>query len=183
MMKSMVAADENVLQGDYGETWLRAVAASCGLLHGRPTTLDLEKADVELVRRGLWNGMWHPTVKVQVKTTIDLHQEDDHFVYNLDVDTYSVLRRDNESVRRILAVFRLPKKGERVRLLRSGTLLVGSGAWASLEGSPGTTNTDSKVVRLPVSNTIDRPGLERMLATYGVRSSTPVPEVNAWGMS
>jgi hypothetical protein len=183
MMRFMGSADANGFQGDYGETWLRAVAAGCGLLHGRPTTLDLEKADVELVRRGLWNGMWHPTVKVQVKTTIDLREEDDHFVYHLDAETYNVLRRDNESVRRILAVFRLPKKGERVRLLRNGTLLVGSGAWASLEGLPATTNTASKVVRLPVSNTIDRSGLEHMLATYGVRSSTPVPEVDAWEMS
>jgi hypothetical protein len=172
---------ENVIQGDYGETWLRVVAAGCGLLHGRPTTLDLEKADVELVRRGLWDGMWHPTVKVQVKTTIDLRQEEDHFVYNLDAGTYNVICRDNESVRRVLAVFRLPKRGEKVRLLRSGTLLAGSGAWVSLEGSPATANTGSRVVRLPVSNTIDRPGLERMVATYGVRSSTPVSEVNAWG--
>jgi hypothetical protein len=183
MMIFMGSADANSIQGDYGETWLRAVAASCGLLHGRPTTLDLEKADVEIVRRGLWNGVWHPTVKVQVKTTIDLREEDGHFVYDLDADTYDVLRRDNESVRRILVVFRLPKKGEKVRLLRSGTLLVGSGAWVSLEGLPATANTASRVVQLPVSNTVDRLGLERMLATYGVRSSTPVPEVDAWRMS
>ena len=182
-MLPMGRTDENNIQGDYGETWLRAVAAGCGLLHGRPTTLDLEKADVELVRHGLWNGMWHPTVKVQVKTTIDLRQEEDHFFYNLDADTYNVLCRDNESVRRILAVFRLPKRGEKIRLVRSGTLFVGSGAWVSLEGLPATANTGSRVVRLPLSNTIDRPGLERMLATYGVRSSTPVSEVNAWGMS
>jgi hypothetical protein len=182
-MMFMRSTGENSLQGDYGETWLRAVAASCGLLHGRPTTLDLEKADVELVRRGQWNGMWHPTVKIQVKTTVDLREEDDHFVYDLDAETYNVLRRDNESVRRILAVFRLPAKGEKVRLLRSGTLLAGSGAWVSLEGQPATANTASRAVRLPLSNTIDRLGLERMLARYGVRSSTPVPGVDAWGMS
>jgi len=182
-MLRMTQASENSLQGDYGETWLRAVAASCGLLHGRPTTLDLEKADVELVRRGLWNGMWHPTVKVQVKTTVDLRQEDNHFVYDLDIDTYNVLRRDNETVRRVLAVFRLPKRGEKVRLLKSGTLLVGSGAWVSLEGQPATSNTASRSVRLPVANTIDRLGLEHMLATYGVRSSSPVPDVDAWGSS
>jgi hypothetical protein len=182
-MLRMTQASENSLQGDYGETWLRAVAASCGLLHGRPTTLDLEKADVELVRRGLWNGMWHPIVKVQVKTTVDLRQEDSHFVFDLDIDTYNVLRRDNETVRRVLAVFRLPRRGEKVRLLKSGTLLVGSGAWVSLEGQPATSNTASRVVRLPVVNTIDRLGLERMLTTYGVRSSSPVPDVDAWGSS
>lgn len=181
-MLVMGSGHQNAIHGDYGETWLRAVAAGCGLLHGRPTTLDLEKADVELVRCGLWEGTWHPTVKVQVKTTVDLRRDEDHFVYNLDAGTYNVLCRDNESVRRILAVFGLPRRGERIRLQRSGTLFVGSGAWVSLEGLPATANTGSRVVRLPISNTIDRPGLERMLATYGVRSSTPVPKVNAWGM-
>jgi hypothetical protein len=55
-MLLMGSAGENSIHGDYGETWLRAVAAGCGLLHGRPTTLDLEKAGVELVRRGQWEG-------------------------------------------------------------------------------------------------------------------------------
>ena len=173
--------EDNSLQGDYGEMWLRAVAASCGLLHGRPTTLDLEKADVELVSLSQRLGMSHPTVKVQIKTTVDLREEDDHFIYDLDVATYNALRRDNETVRRVLAVFRLPKNGERVRLLKSGTLLAGRGAWLSLEGHPETSNNVSQAVRIPVANTIDRAGLERMLATYGVRSSTPVPEVDAWG--
>jgi hypothetical protein len=127
--------------------------------------------------------MWHPTVKVQVKTTVALRQEDDHFIYDLDVDTYNVLRRDNETVRRVLVVFRLPKRGQKIRLLKTGTLLVGSGAWVSLEGQPATPNTASRTVHLPVANTVDRPGLERMLATYGVRSSTPVPDVDAWGSS
>jgi hypothetical protein len=103
MMLSMAQTDDNSLQG---------------------TTV---------VRRGLWNGMWHPTVKVQVKTTVDLREADDHLAYDLDIGTYNVLRRDNESVRRVLAVFRLPKVGEKVRLLKSGTLMVGRGAWVSLE--------------------------------------------------
>jgi hypothetical protein len=33
--------------------------------------------------------MWHPTVKIQVKTTVDLREEDDHFVYDLDIETYN----------------------------------------------------------------------------------------------
>ncbi|HUN36061.1 MAG TPA: DUF4365 domain-containing protein [Trebonia sp.] len=110
---------QSPLQGDYGEMWLRTVAAGSGLLHGRPTTLDLEKADVELVHKGALNGVWNPTVKVQVKTTKSLRQEDGHFLYDLDVETYDALRRDNETVRRVLVVFLLPKNGEKVRLLKS----------------------------------------------------------------
>ncbi|MGH3279616.1 MAG: DUF4365 domain-containing protein [Trebonia sp.] len=173
--------EENILQGDYGETWLRAVAAASGLLHGRPTTLDLEKADVELVRTGLWNGAWNPTVKVQVKITVDMRVADGHFLYDLDVATYDVLRRNNETIRRVLVVFRLPKTGERIRLLKSGTLLAGCGSWTSLEGHPPSSNKFSQVVKLPVANTVDRRGMERMLATYGRRWSTPVPVTDPWG--
>jgi uncharacterized protein DUF4365 len=179
----MGLGEDNLFRGDYGEAWLRAVAAGSGLLHGRPTSLDLEKADVELVRRGFCSGVWNPTVKVQVKTTVDLREENGDFIYDLDVATCDVLRRDNETVRRILAVFLLPKSGDKIRLLKRGTLLAGYGAWASLEGCPPTTNKTSQAVRLPVANTIDRSGLERMLEKYGGRSSTPTREIDAWGKS
>jgi hypothetical protein len=179
-MLAVTQADSNSLQGDFGETWLRAVAAGCDLLHGRPTTLDLVKADVELVRMGLWSGTWNPTVKAQVKTTVELREDGDDFVYDLDVETYEVLRRDNESVRRVLVVIRMPRRAEKVRLLRSGTLLNGRGAWVSLEGFPPSSNTSKVAVRVPKANTLDRVGLERLLGTYGVRSSTPVPQIDPW---
>jgi hypothetical protein len=138
----MRSGEESILQGDYGETWLRAVAAASGLLHGRPTTLDLEKADVELVRTGFWNGAWNPTVKVQVKTTVDLREENGHFIYDLDVATYEVLRRDNETVRRILVVFRLPKVGEKVRLLKTARCWRGAVRGLRLRGThPPRTNS------------------------------------------
>lgn len=182
-MVRMGLGEDNLLRGDYGESWLRTIAAASGLLHGRPTSLDLEKADVELVRTGLRNGVWNPAVKVQVKTTVDLREEGDHFVYDLDVDTYDVLRRDNETVRRVLVVFRLPKNGHKISLLKRGTLLAGVGAWVSLEGQPPTVNKTSQAVRLPIANTIDRAGLDRMLERCGARLSTPVRDTDVWGAS
>lgn len=183
-MVPMSAAD-NALQGDFGEAWLEAVAAGCGLLHGRPTTVDLEKADVELVLPGVFAGTYNPAVKVQVKTEIDLRKDDSsgNFIYNLDLKTYDVLRRTDHSVRRVLAVIGLSGDGSRVRLHPDGTLLVGCGAWVSLEDYPASSNTTSQVIRLPASNTLDGPGLHQMLTTYGVSRSTPVPDVDPWATS
>jgi hypothetical protein len=179
-MVRMSAAD-NALQGDFGEAWLEAVAAGCGILHGRPTTLDLEKADVELTLLGFVAGTYNPTVKVQVKTEINLRRDpDDALVYNLDITTYNVLRRQDHSVRRIVAVIGLSDDGSRVRLDPDGTLLIGYGAWLSLEGYPPSGNTTSQVIRLPASNTLDGPGLDQMLRTYGVPRSTPVPDIDPW---
>jgi hypothetical protein len=174
--------DANTLAGDFGEAWLEAVAAGCGLLHGRPTTLDLEKADVELVLREHVGNTYNPSVKAQVKTTLDLRDaDDDHYAYDLDVGTHEVLRREDHSFRRVLVVINLSADGERVRDQADGTLLVGRGAWVSLEGRPASTNKETQVVHLPKINTLDKNGLLRMLRTCGVRKSTPVPDIDPWG--
>jgi hypothetical protein len=151
------------------------------LLHGRATTLDLDKADVQLTLRGYVGGTYSPTVLAQVKTEADLRIDPDgSLFYNLDAPTYNVLRRDDHSVRRVLVVISLPRNGSRVRLHEGGTLLVGRGGWVSLEGYPRTENTASQVIRLPAGNTLDEPGLNAMLRTCGVRVSTPVPDVDSW---
>jgi hypothetical protein len=185
MDRRSYGALQNPLQGDFGESWLEAVAAGCDILHGRPTTLDLEKADVELVLMGEYDGSSNPTVKVQVKTIgmSELRKQGDSYTYDLDVKTYEVLRRTNHAVRRILAVIWVDDPGKRVRLHDEGTLLVGAGAWVSLEGLPASSNEATQVVRLPVGNTLDGPGLEKMLVTYGVRGTSIVPEFDPWGAS
>lgn len=184
-MNGRGGAAQNPLQGDFGESWLEAVAAGCDILHGRPTSLDLEKADVELVLQGLHNGSYNPTVKVQVKTTgiSNLRRQPDGFSYDLDLGTYDVLRRTDHTVPRILAVIGVETQGSRVRLHDDGTLLLGIGAWVSLEGYPASGNASSQAVILPAVNTLDGAGLEKMLATYGVRKTTVVPDFDPWGAS
>lgn len=176
-----VGGDENTLAGDFGERWVDVVAAACGMLHGPAPRPDLDKADVQLTLLEEVSGTYHPSVNVQVKTTHDLRvdEESGALVYDLDLKTYNVLRRTNSSIRRVLVVIRLAED-ERVRLEEEGTLLVGRGAWVSLEGAPATANTTTIAVRLPAPNTLDPDGLRRMLTTFGVNRSTPVPEVDPW---
>jgi hypothetical protein len=71
--------------------------------------------------------------------------------------------------------------GERIRLEEEGTMLVGHGAWVSLESQSSSLNRTTQAVTLPAVNTLDQPGLERMLKTYGVRRTTIVPDVDVWG--
>jgi hypothetical protein len=181
-----VSAADNPMQGDFGEAWLGAVASGCGLLHGPSPRPDLEKADVELVLPGFVYGTWSPAVKVQVKTEAkEPSLRDGMYSYDLDVATYNALRppAEQQSMRRILAVIWLSSDDERVRLQDEGTLLVGRGAWVSLEGLPPTANSSTQVVYLPATNTLDKAGLQAMLSTYGVRSSTPVPDVDVWAVT
>jgi hypothetical protein len=177
----MARPDENSLQGDFGETWLEVAAASCGLLHGRPDSVDLDKCDVQLTLVGEHDGTYSPTVRVQVKTALQLRRTSNgDFTYDLDVKTYDVLRHPNHSVRRALAVFEVGNSEDRLRLTEDGTLLIGRGAWVSLEGEPASANSSYQSVTLPATNTIDASGLGLMLKTFGTRRSTQVPTVDPW---
>jgi hypothetical protein len=175
-----VSSDHNAIQGDFGEAWLEAVASGSGLLRGR-STLDLEKADVQITYPGSVAGCYCPSVKIQVKTQLNPKTDPDgSLVYSLDVQTYDVLRREDHAVRRVLVVIGLIADGPKIKLHQEGTLLVGRGAWVSLEGHPPTSNRTSQVVRLPAQNTLDEPGLHRMLGTYGVRTSSQVADYDPW---
>lgn len=178
----MVLGDDNTLQGDFGEAWVEVVAAGIKVLHGRPSTLDLQKADVQLTWRGDHDGTFNPTVLVQVKTTTSIRElSDGSWGFDLDLPTYEVLRRDNNAIPRILVVIALSVTDERVRLHEDGTMLVGHARWVSIRGLDSVANTTTTVVHLPASQRLDEVGLGQMLKLHGSSTSTPVPDIDMWG--
>lgn len=177
------AGERELLQGDFGEMWLRTTAAGCGIGHERQATVDIIKADLALTLRRPNQRPKTATVWVQVKTTISpLRDLGDQWAYDLDVNTYEVLRDADGGTRRVLAVIEMSADGETIRIADDGTLLVGRTTWMSLEGLEPTTNADTQVVHLPKDNVLDHPGLLRMLNTFGVPTTTPVPTLDSeWG--
>jgi uncharacterized protein DUF4365 len=168
-------------QGDLGEMWLHAAAAAARLLHSPPGTQDLQKADVQLTLVGEHLGEINPTVLVQVKTTTKLREvSEEELAYDLDVETYNLLRKTNHRVRRVLLVVNVPEDESWAHQDERGLVLHGRAVWASLEDLPESFNKETQVVYLPKANSLDEEGLVRMLKTYGVTRSTPVPDVNTW---
>lgn len=179
---ALSVGERNLFAGDFGEAWVHAVAAGCGHLHEKSSTVDKIKADVLLTLDGEADGWRNPAVLVQVKTSVDLRDHDDgSWAYDLDLTTYDVLRHPKQATRRILAVVGVSEDGETVRLVSDGTLLVGQTSWVCLEDLPASSNTSSQVVMLPKANRLDEDGLLRMLSVYGIPRSSPVPDVDEWG--
>ncbi len=170
----------NILQGEFGESWIRSVAAGSGLLHGHPFTLDLWWTDVLLGLPAYTPEDPEQTVRVQVKTTTGFSPRDDGTVsYELAIRDYNALRV-RRNIRRVLAVVWLSTEGSRIRLEADGTLMVGHAAWMSLEDLPESSNATSVSVGIPLANKVDEPGLRRMLGEFGVPRSTDVPDVKVW---
>lgn len=179
MSKPEATGDANTLKGDFGETWLQVVASAAELDHGRPASTDLDKVDVQLTLREEVGNVYHPQVQVQVKTTSSVRVlQNDDWSYDLDVDTYDVLRKTNGAARALLVV-QVSEGTDRVRLIDDGTLLVGVAGWVSLAGAPPTDNTSTVAVVIPAGNRhLDVPGVRALVVQCGVRTSTPVPLVD-----
>ena len=175
-----LGVEDNTGQGDFGESWLEVIAAAAGMTHSRPHP-DVDKADVDVTLPVELPGVYHPSVKVQVKTELGLTPGADGVLrYRLDITTYDFLRRTDHGCARALVVFGLEGSGERVRLRSDGTLLCGVGRWANLYGM-GPKGDKSVVIELPPENKLDTAGVREMVAKCGVRQSTPVPEPDVWG--
>lgn len=173
--------ERNLLQGDFGEAWVHAAAAACGIDHGPNATVDRIKGDVRLTLNGIAGGVRYPSVFVQVKTTINLRDAGSHWSYDLDVTTHEVLRQTDHQTRRILAVIGLSEDGETLRIEPDGTLLLGRTSWVSLEDDEASENSETQVVRLPKEHVLDPHGFEKMLTEYGVPRSSKVPTIDEWG--
>jgi len=179
-----VVGVKNTQQGDFGEAWLKAAAAGADLVLGGDNS-DLYKSDVRLTLLGVFGGMHNPAVSVQVKTTTERLGVLVGGVrsYNLDVETYEVLRQPSvtQSTPRVLAVIGLtPRRLMRVWPRPRGDMLLGVSRWVSLAGLPATSNRDTIAVHLPAANTFHPDSLRRMMVEHGVRRSTPVPLVSPW---
>jgi hypothetical protein len=123
---------QNLLQGDFGESWLEVVASAAGLLHGRPYRLDLQKTDVQIANPGD-DVTDETTVQVQVKTQVGFTaHEDGTASFRLELADYEELRRIHH-IRKLLEVIWLEREGDRVVVDGVGTMLIGRGAWMSLE--------------------------------------------------
>ncbi|PWF84026.1 hypothetical protein CIK52_13915 [Kocuria rosea] len=170
----------NRLQGDFGELWVEVVATALDLGAAPSDRSDLHKSDLTLTHYGEIDGYDAPSVKVQVKTEVEVPTNDNGDLrYALDADTHRVLCK-RSAVRRILVVVNMPSRHERIQFTDEGTLLRGKAHWISLEDAPPSENKESQTVLIPAENSLDEQGLRHIMRTYGVPRTTKAPPVDIW---
>lgn len=170
----------NRLQGDFGELWVEVVATALDLGAAPSDRSDLHKSDLTLTHYGEINGYDAPSVKVQVKTEVDVPtNENGDLRYALDAETHRVLCKIS-AVRRILVVINMPSRHERIQFTEEGTLLRGKAHWISLENEAPSENKESQTVLIPAGNSLDENGLRHIMQTYGIPRTTEVPSVDVW---
>ena len=145
--------------------YAQAVAAVCGCRWSTPTPdygIDLSLRQV--VHRG---SRWReagPTLDVQLRSTTGATLTADHIVYDLDADTYKLLRRSTLSSPAVLVLLVLPSdRAEWVHHTEDRLELRRCGYWLSLRGQPATANTSSVRIQIPRVNQFTPAVLERIM--------------------
>ena len=130
--------------------YIRAVAANSGYQVVRP------EPDVDSVDGVLMAAFGkRPRIEFQAKATTQDIFRGDELRFPLPVKNYNELRADTR-VPRILLVFLMPEEESHWLLQTNDELCLRRCAyWLSLESLPGTPNTDTVTVRVPVRNVFD----------------------------
>lgn len=161
-------------QGEYGEAFVRALAAAWGIQHGTPDNRDLVKADVSLTILGSHNGKTNPHVWAQVKCTARPRVVAQALQFQLKPGDFAVLADPNNETRRVFILVVVPPSDLLAKMSARRTILLRSAYWADpLAWQP--TTADSPTISVPMTNLLDQKGMRNMILTAGRSSSTPVP--------
>lgn len=130
--------------------YIRAVAANAGYQVTRPEP-DVDSVDGVLMA----SFGKRPRIEFQAKATTQDILRGNELRFPLPIKNYNELRADTR-VPRILIVFLMPEEESHWLVQTNDELCLRRCAyWFSLESSPGTSNTDTVTVRVPVGNVFD----------------------------
>lgn len=136
---------------------LSAVAAAAGIGFDGGNGPDFHKADNYLT---LLDGFTSVSVIVQLKTCTTLKEENGEIIYDLEAETFNMLRNPQNNVPRCLILMDLPATpGDWTECSHDRLLLKRRMFWAHFYGEDATPNTYERRVRVPRSQMIDSTNL------------------------
>jgi hypothetical protein len=151
----------------FSRAYVAAVAAAAGYATSRPDP-DIDKIDLTVHARGSEGHVRSPRVDLQLKCTEVDAGAGDALAFDLDRETYDILRAADYVVPRYLVVVVVPtnvsdwleQTSEQLALRRCGY-------WLSLRDAPPTSNSVSQRVEIPRQQVLSVASLREMLARAG----------------
>ena len=134
--------------------YISAVAAkagyNCGPFPGYDYGVDLQISCLEQIgRKKVPCG---PVLWIQAKAShnFTISADDNHIIYDLKVDTYNMLIREDQDTPAILVLYCMPSDEDKwLSIYENCTALRHCGYWLSLRGMPTSTNKAAQRIHIP----------------------------------
>jgi hypothetical protein len=155
----------NLRQEALSRAYVRAIAAHAGVICGATENdlgFDLLLRAVESDGQHHWDS--GPQLDLQLRSTTQAGMRDAEVIYDLDVRTYDLLRRDSIVRPRLLVLLVLPED-EAQWLTQSVDELIARRCafWMSLRGAAPTTNQATIRLAIPLANIFSVAALHRLI--------------------
>ncbi|QOS81003.1 DUF4365 domain-containing protein [Paenibacillus sp. JNUCC31] len=103
-------------------------------------------------------------IDIQLKTTINIVQEDNYIKYDLKAKNYNDLVSEEVGTPRMLVLFVLPKdQNEWLTISERGTILKNCAWWCSLKGMQPTSNADTVRVSIHKNQVLTEVSLRELM--------------------
>jgi Domain of unknown function (DUF4365) len=143
----------------FSQAYVQAVASAAGC-HILSWTVDDDRIDVTLARKGEWAAVRGARLDIQLKATKIRCRGPQHIKFPVDIPTYDALRATNVMVPRILVVLLMRQDvNEWTHHSEARLALRRCAYWTSLRGAPAVQNRTSRTVRLPRTQVFDAPAV------------------------
>lgn len=162
-MKGSYGLDQRTHQGYYGEAFVRALAASAGLVVSRPD-LDVTGEDFTLGYPGRRGSLRHPKIEVQVKSWCQPGGTPTTWRYRMRAEHFNELAGGQFYLRRYLFLIIVPADVEQYTHAADDALrLCHAGYWASFAHLPPIGDARSITVDVPRKNLLTAASLRSLL--------------------
>jgi hypothetical protein len=148
--------------------YISAVAAkagyNCGPFSGYDYGIDIQISCVEQIDHKIVTC--GPILWIQAKAShnFTISVDDNHIIYNLKVDAYNMLIRENQDTPAILVLYCMPSgEDEWLSVYEECTTLRHCGYWLSLRGMPVSTNSETQTIRIPKEQMFTESSLQSIM--------------------
>jgi hypothetical protein len=172
-MKQTHGLDRRTHQGYYGEAFVRALAASAGLVVAR-ADLDVMGEDFMIGYPGRRGSLRHPKIEVQVKSWSSPVGDGAVWRYRMRVEHFNELAGTMFHLPRYLFLVIVPAEADLYTTVETDALrLHHAGYWASFADHQSVKNAQSTTVSVPKANLLTATSLRGLLphALTGVPTS------------
>lgn len=167
-MRHTAGLDQWIHQGYHGEAFVRALAASAGLVAAR-ADLDVTGEDFTIGHPGRLGSLRHPKIEVQVKSWSTPTGNRSVWRYRMRADHYNELAGGDFYLPRYLILVIVPADPERYAISTPDALrLHHAGYWASFANRPTIADQDTVTVDVPRSNLLTVASLQALLISAAV---------------
>ena len=149
--------------------YISAVAAktgyNCGRFPGYDYGIDIQINSLKQIGRK--KVSWGPILWIQAKAShnFTISIDGNHIIYDLKVDTYNMLIREDQDTPTILVLYCMPRDEDKwLSIYENCTALRHCGYWMSLRGMDSSTKKEHQRIKIPKEQRFTDSSLKSIMA-------------------